>query len=134
MITVEENTINRDNVMKNWRLGPLRASVQPTDNKEYWSMMAIVWSVPEEDARCMLCANCEYYDNSFNMLKEMNVIPLDEFDLDGGGRGFCEKFDFICHNLRTCQAWEDKSYMDDAVEEAMKAVLPDVIKGLYESK
>jgi hypothetical protein len=29
---------------------------------------------------------------------------------DGGGRGYCHKFDFICHNLRTCQAWEKKQY------------------------
>jgi len=130
MISAEENIRNRQNVMDNWRLGPLKASVLDTENVTYWQEMAKVWAVPEEDARCMLCANCEYYDNTFETYKEMKSIPLDEFDLDGGGRGFCEKFDFICHNLRTCQAWEDKSWMLDMGEEAVKSVIADTIKAL----
>jgi hypothetical protein len=40
----------------------------------------------------------------------MEDVPLDAFDMDGGGRGYCHKFDFICHNLRVCQAWERKAY------------------------
>ena len=28
-------------------------------------------------------------------------------------RGYCDKFDFICHDLRLCQAWEEReSEMD----------------------
>jgi len=131
MITTNENIYNRQGVIDNWRLGPVKASVIPTENTEYWQEMARVWSVSEEDARCMLCANCEYYDNAFTTYKEMTAsIPLDVFDLDGGGRGYCEKFDFICHNLRTCQNWEDKSDMDEMKNEAMKLVIADAIKGL----
>jgi hypothetical protein len=40
----------------------------------------------------------------------MESVPLDQYDRDGGGRGYCVKFDFICHNLRVCQAWEEKSF------------------------
>jgi hypothetical protein len=44
------------------------------------------------------------------MISQMEAIPLDKYDMDGGGRGYCHKFDFICHNLRTCQAWEGKDF------------------------
>jgi hypothetical protein len=43
----------------------------------------------------------------------MDAIPLTSFDMDGGGRGYCTKFDFICHNLRTCMAWERKDFIGD---------------------
>jgi hypothetical protein len=42
------------------------------------------------------------------MQAKMESITLDKFDMDGGGRGYCEKFDFVCHNLRVCQAWEEE--------------------------
>jgi hypothetical protein len=134
MISVEENAINRQHVMDLWRLGPLVASVLPTVNEEYWNTMAEVWDVPTDIARTQLRANCEYYDNTSSMLIDLSAIPLDSLDLDGGGRGFCERFDFICHNLRTCQAWEDKSIMEEIGDEAMKAVLPQILKniGVYD--
>jgi hypothetical protein len=134
MISEAENVKSRDNVIANWKLGPEKASVLPTDNKDYWVMMANIWQVQEADARAMLCANCEYYDNSKEMQLEMNSIPLDKFDMDGGGRGFCDKFEFICHNLRTCQAWEDASMMDDMEEEVMKHYINTTVKGLMNGK
>lgn len=116
--TAEENDTNMRIVSKWWNLGPFKTSVQPTDNKDYWSKMALIWNVTEEKARTQLCANCEYYNNSSDMMLQMNQIPLNSFDLDGGGRGFCVKFDFICHNLRTCQAWEPKEFkMEDIQDE-----------------
>jgi hypothetical protein len=82
-------------------------------NKPYWSKMAKVWDIPERDARHQMCANCEYFDNTPETMKLMDAIPLTSFDMDGGGRGYCTKFDFICHNLRTCQAWERKDFIGD---------------------
>ena len=70
--------------------------------------MAIRWKVKPEQAKRQLCANCEYFDDTPEMLKMMENVPQDVFDKDGGGRGYCHKFDFICHNLRTCMAWEGK--------------------------
>lgn len=110
IVSAAQNIINRDNVAANWNLGPGRASVDPEANPEYWGKLATIWSVSEAEARRQLCANCEYFDNSAPMQKLMEDIPLDALDEDGGGRGYCTKFDFICHNLRTCQAWEDKPY------------------------
>lgn len=100
-----------------WRLGPEVASVQPKDNKPYWEMMGLAWNISPEEARRRLCANCEYYNNTPEAQEEMESIPFNKYDLDGGGRGYCVEFDFICHNLRTCQGWEKKDFENEHTEE-----------------
>lgn len=110
IVSADENIVNRNNVAANWNLGPERASVDPTANAPYWQKMGDLWQVNEAEARRRLCANCEYFDNSAAMQKLMEDIPLDAFDADGGGRGYCTKFDFICHDLRSCQAWEEREF------------------------
>lgn len=108
--TARQNVKNRDNVVQNWALGPEKTSVDPKANAPYWRNMADLWDVTEPEARRRFCANCEYYNNTSDMQEQMEAIPLDKFDQDGGGRGYCVKFDFICHNLRVCQAWEEKPF------------------------
>ena len=110
--TARQNVKNRDNVVKNWALGPDKASVEPKANAQYWQKMAGLWGIDEAEARRQLCANCEYFNNTPAMQEQMEAIPLDRFDMDGGGRGYCTKFHFICHNLRTCQAWEEKPFSE----------------------
>lgn len=112
---------NRDNVIKNWNLGPEKASPLPDANSAYWKMIAEIWGISEKDARHQVCANCEYYNNTPEMMANMDAIPIDKFDVDGGGRGFCAKFDFICHSLRTCQAWEKKDFIDPEMEDTEKS-------------
>lgn len=107
------NAINMQNAVENWNLGPEVASSDPAANPEYWAKMADVWSINEAEARRQLCANCSYFNNTPEMLKSMEDIPLTPFDMDGGGRGWCEKLDFICHNLRVCQAWERKDFVEE---------------------
>lgn len=110
IVSPKQNIANRDNVMRNWSLGPEKTSVDPKANKPYWSNMADIWDVSEPEARRRFCSNCEYYNNTPDMQTQMESIPLDKYDMDGGGRGYCEKFDFICHSLRVCQAWEEKPF------------------------
>ena len=110
--TAARNVANRAKVLKNWALGPSKGSVEPDANGEYWQQMADLWEIDEAQARRQLCANCEYFDNTPAMQENMESVPLDKFDRDGGGRGYCVKFDFICHNLRVCQAWEEKPFAE----------------------
>lgn len=110
IVSKKENEKNLDGVKRDWNLGPDMASQKPGDNKPYWQKMAKIWGVTESEARRRLCANCEYYENTPEMMQAMDAIPFNALDADGGGRGYCHKFDFICHNLRTCQAWERKDY------------------------
>jgi hypothetical protein len=110
MITEKQNNAVVQRLVLDWRLGPTVTSVDKYANKTYWAGLAKAWDIPEDEARRRFCANCEYFDNTPEMLKEMEAIPINALDRDGGGRGWCHKFDFICHNLRACQAWERKEY------------------------
>ena len=108
--TAKQNDDTTKMLIDSWMLGPKETSIYPEDNKEYWKSLAKVWQVDEKEARRRLCANCEYFNNTNTMMAQMEKIPLNRMDADGGGRGYCHKFDFICHNLRTCQAWEAKEF------------------------
>ena len=106
-VTPAGNRANRQMVTEDWKLGPEKTSIDPKANKPYWDALAKAWMVDAKVARRRFCANCEYFDNSTMRQAEMEAIPLDVFDQDGGGRGYCTQFDFVCHNLRVCQAWEE---------------------------
>jgi hypothetical protein len=107
-ITESENKKNTQIVIDDWMLGPEKPSNEPSANKTYWIALGKAMQVDEKEARRRRCSNCEYYDNSTMMQAKMERIPRNEFDTDAGFRGYCEKFDFICHDLRSCQAWEEK--------------------------
>lgn len=109
-LTAETNAKMRDTLVKTQMLGPDKTDAP---NGGYWRELAKVWRIAPIQARRRLCANCEYFDNTPEMLAEMESIPEDRFDKDGGGRGYCHKFEFICHNLRTCKAWERKDYVEE---------------------
>lgn len=101
-ISAKENEKTRNFLVKNWMLGPVSVK-EPGD---YWRKLSIVWRTSPDQAKRNLCANCEYFEDTPEMLAKMESVPEDQFDKDGGGRGWCHKFDFICHNLRVCKAWE----------------------------
>lgn len=107
-ITASENKKNTQMVIDKWDLGPQEPSNDPKANSEYWSGLGTAMKVDEAEARRRRCSNCEYYDNSTEMQVKMERIPLNAFDKNAGFRGYCNKFDFICHDLRSCQAWEPK--------------------------
>lgn len=109
-LDAEELTKNREFVKTHWMLGPEKVN-QP--NTDYWRKLATVWRISPDQAKRNLCANCEYFNDQPDMLAQMESIPEDAYDKDGGGRGFCVKFDFICHNLRTCQAWEKAEFKEE---------------------
>jgi len=119
--TKAKNAETRTFLIEKWMLGPEKTKGK---NDDYWREMATVWRIAPDQARRNLCANCEYFEDTPEMLKEMEVVPEDKFDKDGGGRGWCHKWEFICHNLRTCKAWEkadqnpdtDEGYGDDEQE------------------
>tara|TARA_R110000803_G_scaffold208312_1_gene276901 strand:- start:416 stop:796 length:381 start_codon:yes stop_codon:yes gene_type:complete len=110
IVSAAENKANMAQVEANWHLGPAKTSVEPKANKPYWAELGKRLQVNEKEARRLFCANCEYFDNTPEKQKQMEAIPLTAIDMDGGGRGYCVKFDFICHNLRVCQAWERKDF------------------------
>ena len=105
--STSENKRNTLMVIQDWMLGPKLPSNERGANADYWRKIAKAWQVDEAEARRRRCSNCEYYDNSTAMQVKMERIPWNSFDVDAGFRGFCTKFDFCCHDLRSCQAWEE---------------------------
>ena len=112
-ITAAENKKNTQVVIDDWMLGPEKPSNEPGANKPYWMALAKAMQVDEKEARRRRCSNCSYYDNSTFKQAQMERIPMNQWDKDAGYRGYCHKFDFICHDMRSCQAWEEKEYEDD---------------------
>jgi len=112
-ITAAENKKNTQTVIDDWMLGPEKPSNEPGTNKPYWMALAKAMQVDEKEARRRRCSNCEYYDNSTMMQAKMERIPRNEWDTDAGYRGYCHKFEFICHDMRSCQAWEEREFEQD---------------------
>lgn len=112
-ITAAENKKNTQVVIDDWMLGPENPSNEPGANKPYWMALAKAMQVDEKEARRRRCSNCEYYDNSTMMQAKMERIPRNEWDTDAGYRGYCHKFEFICHDMRSCQAWEEREFEQD---------------------
>jgi hypothetical protein len=112
-ITASENKKNTQVAIDDWMLGPESPSNEPTANKTYWIAVGKAMQVDEKDARRRRCSNCEYYDNSVGMQLKMERIPRNEWDTNAGFRGYCGKLDFICHDLRVCQAWEEREFEMD---------------------
>jgi len=80
MISAEENAKTRTFLMENWNLGPDRTN-QP--NTDYWRTLSKVWRISPEQAKRNLCANCEYFNDSPDMVAKMESVPEDRFDKDG---------------------------------------------------
>lgn len=85
----------------------------PANPGKFWIEIADFWELPVEMAKEQTCSNCEHFDNTLEAKNAMSVVPMNDFDKSGGNRGYCHKYTFICHDLRTCDQWEEKEYEDD---------------------
>jgi len=108
-LTSKQNIIIMRKLVKDWGLGPIKAYDNSQGNPKFWLTIAKKHYITVAEARRMNCANCEYGSISTEALKSMEHIPYNKYDKDGGMRVWCDKFDFICHATRVCQAWDSKS-------------------------
>ncbi len=113
-LTTESNKKTRDTLVETQMLGPVKVDAP---NSEFWRGLANVWRISPDQAKRRLCANCEYFYDQPETLEAMEVVPQDEFDADGGGRGYCHKLEFICHSLRVCRRWEKAPVMSESEDE-----------------
>lgn len=112
-ITAAENKKNTQVVIDDWMLGPEKPSNEPGANKPYWMALAKAMQVDEKEARRRRCSNCEYFEATPLMQAKMERIPQNDWDTGAGYRGYCHKFEFICHDMRSCQAWEEREFEQD---------------------
>jgi hypothetical protein len=111
-ITTAENKKNTETVIEDWMLGPENPSNEPAANKVFWVAVGKAMQVDEKEARRRRCSNCEYFFNNPMTQAKMERIPRNQWDEGAGYRGFCKNFDFICHDMRSCQAWEEREQED----------------------
>jgi len=112
IVSPAQNKKNTQIVIDDWMLGPEKPSNERGANPEYWRALGKAMQVDETEARRRRCSNCEYYDNSTLMQAKMDKIPWNQWDDNAGFRGYCDRFEFICHDLRSCQAWEEREEED----------------------
>ena len=105
-LTSSKNLEIMISLAENWTLGPNKAYDNNQKNDKFWEDLAKKWFVSVDESRRRSCANCEHGNISPEFLKAMEHVPYNKFDNDGGMRVWCDKFDFICHATRVCQAWE----------------------------
>lgn len=137
-LALQSNSLNVKNhlsTIEEYNLGPADPR-QP--NNEFWAAKAVLWGIPEGDARGRLCANCKYYYNTSEIedcidagpAKNLKAsdLPLEPkwADIESKPVAYCEKFDITCSPVRTCDAQEMGGPMDDervdAEEESKPAI------------
>ena len=107
-LTAKENKANFLIAVKDWHYGPEEPSNDPKSNPEFYDSLADAMQCDEKDARRKHCSNCGYYDNGLMTQVRIERIPMSGYDTGYGYRGHCEKLNFICNDMRVCQAWEDE--------------------------
>ena len=112
-ITASENKKNTQVAIEDWLLGPEKPTNERGANPEYWAALGRAMMVDEAEARRRRCSNCNYYQNDTITQAKMERIPWNKWDDNAGFRGFCEKLNFICHDLRSCQVWEEREEEED---------------------
>ncbi len=107
------------------------ANLGPADPRQpstlYWGDKMVLWGVKEGVARTRLCMNCEYYDNSPEVLMcieqgpdgklKASELPVEPVwaDISGMPSANCTRWNITCSALRTCDDWE--SVEGDSMEE-----------------
>lgn len=106
-LTAKDNMLIMRKLVKDWGLGPVKGIDNSRGNTPFWRAKAKKWYISLEEARRRNCANCEYGKIDPEYLEAMEHVPYNKYDKDGGMRVWCDKFDFICHATRVCEAWDD---------------------------
>lgn len=110
LLTPAENKKNFAVAVQDWYYGPEFPTNEPGANKPYYAALAEAMQCSEKEARRKHCSNCGFYKNSPMDQVRVERIPLAEYDKGAGFRGHCMKLNFICNDMRVCQAWEGRDY------------------------
>ena len=111
---LSDNQLNADNHMiaiAEYGLGP----ADPREvNNEFWDAKAVIWAIPQGDARGRLCANCVYYVNTTQVTDAIkngpawnlkaSQLPLDPLwaDIESHPTAYCDLLEITCSPIRTC--------------------------------
>lgn len=129
-LALQNNKVNIKNhltTIKEHGLGPADPR-QP--NVIFWKDKAKKWGTTEGDARGRLCANCEHYIMTSDILdcidegqaKNFKTSMVDKslVDIESKPVAYCSLYHITCSPLRTCDSQEPGGPIDDIKAQALK--------------
>lgn len=103
-----ENRKNYQIAIGDWSYGPEYPTNETGANKSFYLELAKAMQCDEKEARRKHCSNCSNYENGTTDQARLERIPLAVYDEGAGFRGHCKKINFICNDMRVCQAWDEQ--------------------------
>lgn len=129
-LPLQNNALNIKNHKKTIKLHGLGPADPRQPNNAFWKDKAERWNVSEGDARGRLCANCEHYIMTSDILDCIEEGPAKNFktsmvdpslvDIESQPQAYCSLYDITCSPLRTCNDQEPGGPIDDIKYKAMQ--------------
>lgn len=129
-LPLQNNALNIKNHKKTIKLHGLGPADPRQPNNEFWKDKAERWDVSEGDARGRLCANCEHYIMTSDILDCIEEGPAKKFktsmvdpslvDIESQPQAYCSLYEITCSPLRTCNDQEPGGPIDDIKYKAME--------------
>ena len=129
-LPLQNNKLNIKNHLKTIKEHGLGPADPRQPNNEFWQDKAKKWGVTEGDARGRLCANCEHYLQTSDILecidegqaKDFKASMVDKSfaDLESKPTAYCMLYDITCSPVRTCDSQEMGGPIDDVKWQAIQ--------------
>jgi hypothetical protein len=130
-LPLQNNKLNIKNHLKTIKLYGLGPADPRIPNHQFWRDKAERWDVTEGDARGRLCANCEHFLQTTQVLDCIDNGPAKDFktsmvdpsivDIESKPVAYCMLYEITCSPTRTCDSQELGGPIDDVKYEAIKA-------------
>ena len=129
-LPLQNNALNIKNHKKTIKLHGLGPADPRQLNDAFWKDKAKRWNISEGDARSRLCANCEHYIQTSDILECIEEGPAKKFktsmvdpslvNIESQPQAYCSLYEITCSPLRTCNDQEPGGPIDDLKYEALK--------------
>ena len=124
----EVNIRNHKSTIQRAALGP----VDPTQpNQPFWADKGKKWGVTPGDARGRLCANCEHFIQTSDVMQWIERGPAKTFktsmvnpaikDIESKPVAVCKLYNITCSPTRTCDSQELGGPIDDLKFQALQS-------------
>lgn len=129
-LPLQNNKLNIKNHIKTIKFYGLGPENPKESNDKFWKDKAQLWEIPEGDARGRLCANCEHYvmtteildciDNEQAAKFKTSMVSPKLVDIESKPTAYCTLHEITCSPLRTCNDQEMGGPIDDVKYKAIQ--------------
>ena len=129
-LPLQNNALNIKNHKKTIKLHGLGPADPRQPNNAFWKDKAERWDMTEGDARSRLCANCEHYIQTSDILNcieegqaknfKTSMVDPSLVDIESQPQAYCSLYEITCSPLRTCNDQEPGGPIDDIKYKALE--------------